>query len=552
MPEAEKRDRAQPPRVRKAVLLTTALAVLLVGRSSALAGDASGDVSLTFPTERTYNSYPLYPFGISTVERWLATTRHRFAADGAVEIHYSTGTDRVGWWFTPVSASDLCLLAYNDYVRAPNASSRSLVIKQAAGLLRRAERANGALIWRYGFANPPFRAKAGWLSGMGQGMAVGCLSAAWALSKNAVFAVGARAAFRPLVARFGNYGTAWPVGSGVFYEEVAGAGSFPAHVLNGHVYSLAGLWFADAITPSAAYRSALRRGIAGTRSIIDRFIRPGMSLYDLGLQGSAGITRYNRVHAEQMKWLGAVSGDPHFYEIAMRMLEFERPFPYTVQASATLNAARGVEHLAGAGGFYAGPLNKTVVLRVTFPAPVPVDEIRLISPRNAWMPAGITASAEGTRADLFPKSRFISLPFPSTVTSRIDIALRPRPGSLVALSLLAFSNPTHRSLNAVPGELSADYGWLALYDASPDTSWQSRAPDAWLLAELGEARYLQLEAKNCAPGWPTWWFSSDLHAWSRPLAVVGDRAAVPAGARYVLFRWAGTNGCLATLRGEIP
>lgn len=485
------------------------------------------------------------------LEGW---TGANFAHDGALMRDYGNAYANAGRQFSPVSASQLCYTAHRTFVEKGDAAAGEQVRRQADGLIARSKRAGGGIVWPYRFPNPVFGASAGWISGMGQGEAIACLAGAYSVTGETRYLSAAAKAFAALRARFGDRGTATRVRKGVFYEEVAGAGSEPTHILNGTVFALAGIWMLNEIDPHPGYRRALREGIDGVRSMIRQYEAPGTSLYDLGPRRLA-FGRYNLIHVEQLEWLYSLTRDRSFLEAALRFMSFERRLPYRIRASGTVD---GVSDQ----GAFNGRKRRTVTLDISFARATTVDRVELIFPAAWAVPSRVRIAWGGKTIVERPRDRMITIPLRPRRVHTLRVELVPRAMNRTGLALLTISNPETRSLATISSDIAAyrdersgSRTTLNLLDGRGDTRWFTTARNPWLLVSLGDARYRELVITKCASTDAfAWMFGRDLRqlrsgspAFTRDAQTTLD---VPKGARYLLLEWSGSGGCLADLSGR--
>jgi hypothetical protein len=276
---------------------------------------------------------------------------------------------------------------------------------------------------------------------------------------------------------------------------------------------------------------------------------PGASLYDLGPRTVASIGAYNWLHASQLEWLGSISSDPAFHAAAIRVIQFERAIPYRARTHAWVRG-HGVEELAGTGNFFAGPRKQTVVIDFSFGEPTLIDEIRIAAKKLEWAPYSITVQAAGTSTVLRPSGRFFSVSIPPRTVSSLRIIFRPKPSSLVGISLLSFANPRSRSLSGLSSELFRHPAPNFYRDT--ETAWGSSVARPWLLLDLGDAGDSAFAPMGCTSRADevSWSASPDLSAWS-PVVLSRVNAPVlpPPGARYVLLQWMSGTACLSGIRG---
>lgn len=536
-----------------AILLAVGLALVKIGPREAT---ASFTTVIDLRAPEVASSLPPYPMIYSAAsDHWLEGADFRFAADGGLEHDYGNRYGNAGWLFNAVSSSQLCLSAYNESLDTNDEELRTHVVRQARALRARAVPSGKGIVWRYEFPHESLDVAAGWISGMAQAGAMACFSVAHLLTKDPSFLDAAAKAFASLTAPFGSNGTASPAGDGVFYEEVAGAGGKPAHILNGMISALAGIWMTNRIDPRPGYRTALDDGIRAVRSLIDRYVGAGISMYDLGPGNVAKLRGgYNLVHVSQLQWLYDVTGDRHFLDVAVRFLRFERRIPFDLVARRGSGAEDVVAGLQGRGGFSARPGEK-IVLEARFKESTSLDRLEIVA--GSDVPAEIAFVAGGVRRAVRPEGRLITIRFPLRRVDRATIELIPRPGRPVTLAVLTFSDPTLRSLTALSSDVHAywdrlgdgigsERSTLNLYDDDTRTVWRATTKDPWLLFDLRDAGTDRIRLTPCSGTFPSRAaFSRDLAAWTRPAPVAGDRLRIPVGARFLLLSWDGAAACLA-------
>jgi hypothetical protein len=508
----------------------------------------------------------VYPMLYNSRSFWLAQSYYRRAGDGALEFLYRKNQDSQ-WRFNPVSTSLFCLASYNEYVQTHAQALRSDVLKIAGALTARSEKTNGGMLWRYGFPHSTLGIGSGWISSMAQGGAMGCFGAAYLLDHRATYAEAARRSFATLTAPFGENGTATRVGRGTFYEEVAGVGGKPAHILNGMISALAGLWFANKALPRPEYAKALDAGIRAVRFSIDQYVAPSDSLYDQATRGMARLRYgYNLVHVSQLQWLYDITGDIHFLTTAAKFLSFERRIDYKLMQINDDGTSSTAKRVDGRGRF-AGRLGQPVTLVASLEQPTVVDRVDFIATNEAQAPALVHVTVKDERRELRPTAKFVVARFEPVRTTQVRLELVPKTGSRIGITLLTLSNPQIRSLTALSSDVQAYWqrpsdaedaaptrSPLNLYDGSTSTVWSVPQPNGWLFVDLGDAGYRSLTIEPCAskPGPQSVMFSTNGRTWTPSISLRSDlveRERIPKGVRYVLLRWK-SPGCLSELSGS--
>lgn len=244
-----------------------------------------------------------------------ATTPEMFFSRPSVyRVHGNVVDVRVGrtFHFHPVATGRFCLAAWNH----PSRRHDRIVVDVARAFWARASVGR----WVYGFPNHSYGTAAGWISGMAQGLGMGCMVAAYAITGDSQFLTRARLAFAVLVSTYGDAGTRTDP---VWFEELAKTEAEPAHILNGHVFALGGAWFANRYDPDPIYERTWSAGVELLKQRIDRYrCGRGCSWYDdpvLGERHRAGYATYNMLHARQLRWMYQRTGHRHFLDIAWEL-----------------------------------------------------------------------------------------------------------------------------------------------------------------------------------------------------------------------------------------
>jgi hypothetical protein len=513
----------------------------------------------------------LFPYDVDeTMPAWPPTSsKQRIAADGALETDYEARYPGAGWQFSPVAAAQYCYQMHNALAIQGEPIYREAVLSLANGLLKRAERTAQGILWRYQFPQPTFGADKGWISGMAQGLAIACFGAAYSLTGEKKFQQGAADALGVLVADFGDNGTAVELGDGLYYEEVAGAGSEPSHILNGMVYALMGLWFYNEIDPSPPVQKALNAGIRGVQAALPEYDAPGVSLYDLEFRRLARVGKdYNVVHVAQLQWLHEITGEAAYGRAALRFMQHERSPVFTGSASSQ-RPERPIENVDGSKSYFVAAEGGPVMVHLTFDEPRIVDRLMLIGYSDSTRAGHVQLKAGDFSMEQNVTSRFSEFDFAPQEVEVVEITLTPhKRGSRVALALLAVNGPGDRRLTAVSSdtrsyrdsEVSTQRAKrtppsgspLNVSDGDVETVWTTDARDPWLLVHLGDRDLSGLSLRTC-PGAPLpveVTYSPDLEDWSTVEALEEATASVPDGARYAHFRWAAAGACVAEVSAE--
>jgi hypothetical protein len=509
---------------------------------------------------------PLFPLAHNfNTKTYLESAYFRFAEDGAIEKDYRERYDNASWQYSPVVAAAFCYNAYNERVLTNNLTLENQVLQQAYGLLSRSEHSDEALIWRYNFSQDTFGAEPGWISSMAQGLAMACFSGAYLLTGNQSFAEVSYKAYLGLNASFGDNGTRVDLAEeAVFFEEVAGKGSQPSHILNGMIYALGGIWLANEANPIQEYSSALEKGIAGVRILLNDYDVDGTSLYDLGPKRIARLgTDYNLVHVAQMQWLYHLTGDTVFLEKAMSFLSYERAHHYDASASSFIENY-GPENLLGLRSYFSVPSGEETNITFNFSETVIIDQINMISYADSTIPESAFLSVANEITELDIQGRFSSFTISPVETSEISIRLVPPEGRRIALFLMSFSSSETRMLTTLSSDLSvywqpgetkaksdpAKWSTLNLNDDEKHTFWTTEHEKPWLLIWLEEFGEGKINLQACLDK-PLGNFSAsesnNLQKWKKIIAADSNHVPVSSEAKYLVIEWEAAGACLADL-----
>ena len=183
-------------------------------------------------------------------------------------------------------------------------------------------------VWRTDSTLPgyDYSLKSGWPSSMAQGMGISVMLAAYSMTddgaylqvaRKAISAFGVSAVVGGIAGRFGN--TVW-------YDEYP---TYPdKHVLNGFIFSLAGLYDYYCVTKESDARRYLDDGFAALEAHVSSFDAGWASYYSASVNrgtdhGIATITgaRYQALHAAQLLWAHSVTKKEIFYQYANWFLQ---------------------------------------------------------------------------------------------------------------------------------------------------------------------------------------------------------------------------------------
>jgi hypothetical protein len=198
--------------------------------------------------------------------------------------------------------------------------------------------ADGAGGWPLHFPWPAYHAPESWLSALTQGNAISVLVRAFRLTGEDVFLHVARRAVRTFELDIRDRGVSTVVGdNGIFFEEVA---AYPAaHILNGYILAIIGLYDYVALTGDRRITALIRRSLATLHTMIDRFDMGYWSRYDLLHQYIADHF-YHHAHSILLEALFTYSGCEHCAALAARWAACQRSVACRLRYLVASRAAR--------------------------------------------------------------------------------------------------------------------------------------------------------------------------------------------------------------------
>lgn len=187
----------------------------------------------------------------------------------------------------------------------------------------------GFCSWQAKFDISAYSLPNDWTSAMAQGQAITVLLYAYAVTQDesyievladAVAAFNYPVAEKGVVADFEGYR---------FYEEY-GSEDKPAHVLNGFLFAMAGLYEVAHLAKSEAAQQAYEQGLESLRNTLHLYDLGFTSRYDYSHLNQIASTKggvngdlYHEIHLAQLAWLHSVSEDDVVMEYLKRFLMYD-------------------------------------------------------------------------------------------------------------------------------------------------------------------------------------------------------------------------------------
>ena len=219
--------------------------------------------------------------------------------------------------YHPTNIAQYALAQWNAYLTTGDEQHKQAFMVQAQWLVEHeTSLADDIGGWPIPFAHPDYHAPKPWLSAMTQGEGISVLVHAYRLTGEETFLRAARRAVRTFELDIRDGGVSISVGeSGVFFEEVA---VYPAaHILNGYLFALYGLYDYIGLTGDATIAALIRRSLATLHTLIQEFDVGYWSRYNL-LHRHLAPRFYHALHVTQFEALARYSGCEHCAALAAR------------------------------------------------------------------------------------------------------------------------------------------------------------------------------------------------------------------------------------------
>jgi glycosyltransferase involved in cell wall biosynthesis len=262
---------------------------------------------------------PPYPIDMWPLLEW---------PDGPLDetgVLYTLPTESFPASYQPTNIAQYALANWNAYLAKGNEKHKQTFLTQARWLVANETRiTDDAGGWPIPFPYDEFYARMPWLSALTQGVGISVLVRAYRLTGEDAFLQVARRAVRTFDLDILDGGVSAPVGeNGIFFEEIA---VYPAaHILNGFILSLFGLYDYVALTDDAHIAALIQHSLDSMHSMIDEFDLGYGSRYDL-LLGRPATRFYHALHITLLEALAQYSGCEHCSALAKRWAGYQRGF----------------------------------------------------------------------------------------------------------------------------------------------------------------------------------------------------------------------------------
>ncbi len=191
-----------------------------------------------------------------------------------------------------------------------------------AAIERRAQRTGDAWLWPINVRVAKYRLASRWCSALAQGQAASVFVRAYLSTREDRYAELARGAAQPLLTETGS-DLVTHTASGPILEEVPSAP--PAHILNGWISALWGLWDIGLGLDDARATGFFQRSLGALSALVPAYDTGRWTLYSLYPHVIADLAKpiYHRVHVDQLDVLHRLTGKPDFAETAARWRTYD-------------------------------------------------------------------------------------------------------------------------------------------------------------------------------------------------------------------------------------
>ncbi len=218
----------------------------------------------------------------------------------------------IGARYHPVLLGASALAAHEHYLCTHDPAAKEKFLRIADRLVQMQASSRTGFGWEYDVPNFKYYAVPPWCSGMGQGLGISVLLRAHQLEPERDYIAGAARAIHSFETGAAQGGCREVDAQGnVWYEEVpstAPAGS--AHILNGFIFALWGLYDYVRVTQEARVRALLEPGLATLRATAPQFDTGYWTRYSLKPEQYLATRFYHQLHIDGFRIFHQLTGDP--------------------------------------------------------------------------------------------------------------------------------------------------------------------------------------------------------------------------------------------------
>lgn len=227
--------------------------------------------------------------------------------------------------YNTTTIAQYALAHWNAYVATGDEQHKQIFMMQARWLVAHASPLeNEQSGWPIPFPLHKYNAEVPWLSALTQGNCISVLVRAYQLTHEEVFLHIAQRAVRTFERDIQDGGVSATVGdNGIFFEEVA---VYPAaHILNGYILALFGLYDYVALTADVTISELIQRSLITLHTFIDKFDTGYWSCYDVRFR-HLSPRFYHALHITLLEALARYSGCEHCTLLAAHWTRYQQSF----------------------------------------------------------------------------------------------------------------------------------------------------------------------------------------------------------------------------------
>lgn len=246
-------------------------------------------------------------------------------------VPYNTQTEAYPAAYLPTTIAQYALAQWNAFLATADEKHKQAFLIQAHWFVEHESRlAIDAGGWSIPFPSHSYNTPESWLSALTQGNVISVLIRAYQLTGNDIFLQVARRAIRTFELDIRDGGVSTSIGDhGIFFEEVA---VYPAaHILNGYILALFGLYDYVALTGDSYVDTLVQRSLVTLHALIDGFDTGYWSRYDLRSKHLA-TPFYHALHVTLLEALARYSGCQHCSALASRWAAYKYRSGYFIAA----------------------------------------------------------------------------------------------------------------------------------------------------------------------------------------------------------------------------
>jgi hypothetical protein len=255
---------------------------------------------------------PSWPQGYTNRRNFENFWRFTFDQTGVLMAYFYA----IGWFYNPVAIANYALALYGAWYQGDSSAFTPMLIQVdwlfRNSVLRHDKSRGGFYTFEYPFEHDVFKAPAGWTSALAASRAMQALFLIGRAISNQAYVERARRFLLPFEVRIerGGYRSSPFVDSrryqAIWYEEVAHPKAPPAHILNGHMYTILELLHYALLESSQRVSQRARRlyeeGVRGLQMSLALYDSDGLSKYDL-MTNAVNCTYHTNGHIPLLKKL---------------------------------------------------------------------------------------------------------------------------------------------------------------------------------------------------------------------------------------------------------